>query len=103
MKAAVLKTTSGGDKLRFEVHSTPSRGHTSIQKWYMKGMVGLSLHVHAFNLPPQPTILSKLLGGAKLSTRAFSGRRTPSRLNYDVQASKVRNRALCPFRRLETV
>lgn len=36
-KTAVLKVQSGGDKLRFEVHSTPSRGHSSVQKWYMKG------------------------------------------------------------------
>jgi hypothetical protein len=36
MKTAILKTTPG-DKLRFEVHSTPSRGHHSgVQKWYMK-------------------------------------------------------------------
>ncbi|TFK33757.1 Oxysterol-binding protein-domain-containing protein [Crucibulum laeve] len=34
MKTAVLKVS---DRLRFEVHSTPSRGHHSgIQKWYMK-------------------------------------------------------------------
>jgi hypothetical protein len=37
MKTAILKSSSGGDKQRFEVHSTPSRGHNSIQKWYMKG------------------------------------------------------------------
>ncbi|KAK7049917.1 hypothetical protein VNI00_005347 [Paramarasmius palmivorus] len=37
MKTAVLKMPSTAtDKLRFEVHSTPSRGHQSIQKWYMK-------------------------------------------------------------------
>ena len=29
-------STSTSDQLRFEVHSTPSRGHQSIQKWYMK-------------------------------------------------------------------
>ena len=37
MKTALLKPHPGGDKLRFEVHSTPSRGHHSgVQKWYMK-------------------------------------------------------------------
>lgn len=36
MKTAVLRPASGGEKLRFEVHSTPSRGHTNVQKWYMK-------------------------------------------------------------------
>lgn len=38
MKTALLKTSiSGADRLRFEVHSTPSRGHNSgVQKWYMK-------------------------------------------------------------------
>ncbi|KAF8505882.1 Oxysterol-binding protein-domain-containing protein [Russula emetica] len=36
MKTAVLRLPSGGEKLRFEVHSTPSRGRTHVQKWYMK-------------------------------------------------------------------
>ncbi|THU98961.1 hypothetical protein K435DRAFT_720157 [Dendrothele bispora CBS 962.96] len=36
MKTAILKTAAQGDRLRFEVHSTPSRGHSSVQKWYMK-------------------------------------------------------------------
>ena len=36
MKNAVLRLPTGAEKLRFEVHSTPSRGHTSVQKWYMK-------------------------------------------------------------------
>src|SRR6202012_206238 len=36
MKTAVLRPSTGAEKLRFEVHSTPSRGHTSVQKWYMK-------------------------------------------------------------------
>ncbi|KAN0132580.1 Oxysterol-binding domain containing protein [Lactarius tabidus] len=36
MKTAVLRPPAGAEKLRFEVHSTPSRGHSSVQKWYMK-------------------------------------------------------------------
>lgn len=37
MKTAILKIPSSGEKLRFEVHSTPSRGHHSgVQKWYLK-------------------------------------------------------------------
>ncbi|EGN94271.1 hypothetical protein SERLA73DRAFT_171297 [Serpula lacrymans var. lacrymans S7.3] len=37
MKTAILKVSPGGEKLRFEVHSMPSRGHHSgVQKWYMK-------------------------------------------------------------------
>ena len=36
MKTAVLRPPTGAEKLRFEVHSTPSRGHSSVQKWYMK-------------------------------------------------------------------
>lgn len=36
MKTAILKTSPGGDKTRFEIHSTPSRGHTTGQKWYMR-------------------------------------------------------------------
>src|SRR5258707_3386693 len=36
MKTAVLRPPAGGEKLRFEVHSTPSRGRTHVQKWYMK-------------------------------------------------------------------
>ncbi|ESK93404.1 oxysterol-binding protein [Moniliophthora roreri MCA 2997] len=37
MRTAILKIPSATtDKLRFEVHSTPSRGHQSVQKWYMK-------------------------------------------------------------------
>jgi hypothetical protein len=36
MKTAILKINSV-DRMRFEVHSTPSRGHHSgVQKWYMK-------------------------------------------------------------------
>jgi hypothetical protein len=36
MKTAILKISPGGDKTRFEIHSTPSRGHTTGQKWYMR-------------------------------------------------------------------
>jgi hypothetical protein len=36
MKTAVLRPQTGGEKLRFEVHSTPSRGRTHVQKWYLK-------------------------------------------------------------------
>jgi hypothetical protein len=38
MKTATLKISPGGEKLRFEVQSSPSRGHRSsgVQKWYMK-------------------------------------------------------------------
>ncbi|KAI0268137.1 Oxysterol-binding protein-domain-containing protein [Gloeopeniophorella convolvens] len=36
MKTAVLRPPSGAEKLRFEVHSTPSRGHSNVQKWFMK-------------------------------------------------------------------
>ncbi|KAG1730935.1 Oxysterol-binding protein-domain-containing protein [Suillus paluster] len=36
MKTAIVKLSPGGDKTRFEVHSTPSRGHTTVQKWYMR-------------------------------------------------------------------
>ena len=36
MKTAVLRPPVGGEKLRFEVHSTPSRGRIHVQKWYMK-------------------------------------------------------------------
>ncbi|TFK62382.1 hypothetical protein BDN72DRAFT_827523 [Pluteus cervinus] len=36
MRTCVLKTSTSSDQMRFEVHSTPSRGHQSIQKWYMK-------------------------------------------------------------------
>jgi hypothetical protein len=35
MKTAILKV-SPSEKLRFEVHSVPSRGHSGVQKWYMK-------------------------------------------------------------------
>jgi oxysterol-binding protein 1 len=36
MKTAILRPPSGGEKLRFEVYSTPSRGRTNVQKWYIK-------------------------------------------------------------------
>ncbi|KAL0565505.1 hypothetical protein V5O48_016524, partial [Marasmius crinis-equi] len=37
MKTAILKLPYGRtDKLQFEVHSMPSKGHSSVQKWYMK-------------------------------------------------------------------
>ncbi|KAI0303969.1 Oxysterol-binding protein-domain-containing protein [Russula brevipes] len=36
MKTAILRPPIGAEKLRFEVHSTPSRGRTTVQKWYMK-------------------------------------------------------------------
>jgi len=36
MKTAVLRPPSGAEKYRFEVHSTPSRGRSHVQKWYMK-------------------------------------------------------------------
>jgi hypothetical protein len=36
MKTAILRPPSGAEKYRFEVHSTPSRGRTHVQKWYMK-------------------------------------------------------------------
>ncbi|TRM63799.1 Oxysterol-binding protein-domain-containing protein [Schizophyllum amplum] len=45
MKTAVLKATPGVDKLRFEVHSTPSKGHHSgVQKWYMKANHPVEAH-----------------------------------------------------------
>ncbi|KAI0068584.1 hypothetical protein BV25DRAFT_1910349 [Artomyces pyxidatus] len=36
MKTAVLRVAAHAEKLRFEVHSTPSRGHSSVQKWFLK-------------------------------------------------------------------
>lgn len=36
MKTAILRSPSGAERYRFEVHSTPSRGRTHAQKWYMK-------------------------------------------------------------------
>ena len=36
MKTAVLKVASGTNEQRFEVHHTPSRGHQTVQKWYLK-------------------------------------------------------------------
>ncbi|KAI9513276.1 Oxysterol-binding protein-domain-containing protein [Russula earlei] len=36
MKTAVLRPPVGGEKYRFEVNSTPSRGRTNVQKWYLK-------------------------------------------------------------------
>jgi oxysterol-binding protein 1 len=36
MKTAVLKVVSGSNEQRFEVHHTPSRGHQTVQKWYLK-------------------------------------------------------------------
>ncbi|PIL27866.1 hypothetical protein GSI_09988 [Ganoderma sinense ZZ0214-1] len=36
MRTAVLIVPNGTSGLRFEVHSIPSRGHSSVQKWYLK-------------------------------------------------------------------
>jgi len=36
MKTAVLKVVSGTHDQRFEVHHIPSRGHQTVQKWYLK-------------------------------------------------------------------
>ncbi|VDB97082.1 unnamed protein product [Peniophora sp. CBMAI 1063] len=36
MRTAVLRLPSSSDTVRFEVHSTPSHGHHSVQKWYIK-------------------------------------------------------------------
>ena len=36
MRTAVLIVPNGTSGLRFEVHSMPSRGHSSVQKWYLK-------------------------------------------------------------------
>ncbi|KAI0757752.1 Oxysterol-binding protein-domain-containing protein [Daedaleopsis nitida] len=36
LRNAVLTVPTGTSGLRFEVHSTPSRGHSSVQKWYLK-------------------------------------------------------------------
>ena len=36
MKTAVLKVASGTHEQRFEVHHVPSRGHQTVQKWYLK-------------------------------------------------------------------
>ncbi|KAI0641225.1 Oxysterol-binding protein-domain-containing protein [Trametes meyenii] len=36
MKTAVLTVPNNSSGVRFEVHSTPSRGHSSVQKWYLK-------------------------------------------------------------------
>ncbi|OBZ78590.1 Oxysterol-binding C2F12.05c [Grifola frondosa] len=36
MKTAIVSVAANSSGLRFEVHSTPSRGHQNIQKWYLK-------------------------------------------------------------------
>ncbi|KAI0933042.1 hypothetical protein AcW1_000018 [Taiwanofungus camphoratus] len=36
MKTAVLNVSPGSSGLRFEIHSTPTRGHHGVQKWYLK-------------------------------------------------------------------
>lgn len=36
MRTAIIKTTPGSGGLRFEVHSTPTRGNHGAQKWYIK-------------------------------------------------------------------
>ena len=36
LRHAILTVPTGTSGLRFEVHSTPSRGHSSVQKWYLK-------------------------------------------------------------------
>ena len=36
MKTAVLKVASGTNEQKFEVHHFPSRGHQTVQKWYLK-------------------------------------------------------------------
>lgn len=36
MKTAVLKVASGTNEQKFEVHHIPSRGHQTVQKWYLK-------------------------------------------------------------------
>ncbi|KAA1466569.1 hypothetical protein DENSPDRAFT_831423 [Dentipellis sp. KUC8613] len=36
MKTAILRPGNSGEKMRFEVQSTPSRAHSSVQKWYLK-------------------------------------------------------------------
>ncbi|OCH89825.1 hypothetical protein OBBRIDRAFT_793900 [Obba rivulosa] len=36
MKMAVLTVSPGHQGLRFEVHSSPTRGHNGVQKWYLK-------------------------------------------------------------------
>ena len=41
MKNAVLIV---GERSRFEVHSLPSRGHTTVQKWYMKANHPVEAH-----------------------------------------------------------
>ncbi|KAI0032949.1 Oxysterol-binding protein-domain-containing protein [Vararia minispora EC-137] len=35
MKSAIMRIPNT-DNLRFEIHSTPSRGHTSVQKWFIR-------------------------------------------------------------------
>src|SRR6266404_4422561 len=70
MKTAVLRPPTGAEKLRFEVHSTPSRGHTSVQKWYMKAN-------HPVEASRWTQAISKAIEHAKHQYRPNEGESSP--------------------------
>ena len=65
MRTAILRLPSSSDNVRFEVHSTPSHGHHSVQKWYIKAnhpveasrwtqAIGRAIEIARQGSPPAP-------------------------------------------------
>ncbi|KZV69891.1 hypothetical protein PENSPDRAFT_608176 [Peniophora sp. CONT] len=65
MRTAILRLPSSSDTVRFEIHSTPSHGHHSVQKWYIKAnhpveatrwtqAIGRAIEIARQGSPPAP-------------------------------------------------
>ena len=65
LRHAILTVPTGTSGLRFEVHSTPSHGHHSVQKWYIKAnhpveasrwtqAIGRAIEIARQGSPPAP-------------------------------------------------
>lgn len=103
MKTATLKISPGGEKLRFEVQSSPSRGHRSsgVQKWYMKA-----------NHPVEASRWTQAIGrsiewykrdGPDTEPRRNSGDTQSSLVKTHSQRSKRGSISTMPRQRHETV
>jgi len=106
MKTAILKLSPGGDKdkTRFEVHSTPSRGHTTgVQKWYMRAnhhveaawwtqAIAKSIQCARREEPPPhgPASSSRKSGESEMSLNALKPKSFRASFQSTVSASRRR-------------
>ena len=85
LKTAVLKTGTGNEKTRFELYTTPGRGHTTgIQRWYMRAN-------HPVEAARWTQAINKSMEWYRREAdRSLGGRRSMDSDKSALRASKIR-------------